>query len=101
MVVVNAGYRFIVVDVGNYASNSDTGTLKYSNLVRNFNKNLALLPGNTLPGFPEAGLSPYCFVGDEAFPLSVNLMRPYPRRQKGTKLSEDQLIFNNCLNCAR
>ena len=56
-------------------------------------------PKKPLPGFPEAGLLPHCFIGDEAFPLSVDLMRP--RGQRGTKLSDDQLVFNYRLSHAR
>ena len=58
-------------------------------------------PRKPLPGFPQAGLLPHCFVGDEAFPLSVDLMRPYPRGQRGTKLAEDKLVFNYRLSRAR
>ena len=58
-------------------------------------------PRKPLPGFPQAGLLPHCFVGDEAFPLSVDLMRPYHRGQRGTKLAEDKLVFNYQLSCAR
>ena len=46
-----------------------------------------------LPGFPEAGLLPHCFVADEAFPCQIDLMRPYPRG--------DQLVFNYRVSRAR
>ena len=36
MVAVDAGYRFIVVDVGNYDSNSDTGIFKHSHFGQKF-----------------------------------------------------------------
>ena len=95
MAAVDAGYRFIVVDVGNYGSNSDTGIFKHSDFGQKFLLNeLGLPPREPLPGFPQAGLLPHCFVEDEAFPLSVDLMKPYPRGQRGTKLAEDKLIFN-------
>ena len=32
---------------------------------------------------------PYCFVADEAFPLKMNIMRPYP----GRGLTEDNKVF--------
>ena len=58
-------------------------------------------PPKMLPGFPQVGLLPHCIVGDEAFPLRHDLMKPYPRGQCGTKLSEDQLVFNYRLSHAR
>ena len=99
---MDVGCRFVIVDVGNYGSNSDTGIFKHSYFGQKFLMNdLGLPPRKLLPGFPEAGLLPHCFIGDEAFPLSVDLMRPYPRGHRGTKLSEDQLVFNYHLSSAR
>ena len=78
------------------------GYSKHSNFGQKFLMNqLGLPPRKPLPGFPEAGVLPHCFVGEEAFPLSVDLMRPYPRGQRGIKLSEDQLVFNYRLSRAR
>ena len=52
------------------------------------------LPGRKLlPGFPEAGLLPHCFVADEAFLLRPDMMKPYPRGLRRNKLPEDQLVF--------
>ena len=105
MAAVDAGYQFIVVDVGNYRSNSDTGIFKHSNFGQKFLlKELGLPPRKPLPGFPEAGLLPHCFVGDEAFPLSVDLMRPYLRGHERHKALRRptcvQLPFKPCQkNC--
>ena len=64
MAVVDAGYRFIMVDVGNYGSNSDTGIWKNSIIGRrHMNDHLGLPQCKMLPGYPEAGLIPHCFVG--------------------------------------
>ena len=43
---------------------------------------------------------PYCFVGDEAFPLQADLLRPYPRNQRGTNLPYPKMIFNYRLSRA-
>ena len=94
MAVVDAGYRFIMVDVGNYGSNSDTSIWKNSVIGRrHINDDLGLPQRKLLPGYPEAGLIPYCIVGDEAFGLAQNIMRLYPR-QWGLKLPEDQTVYN-------
>ena len=52
MAAVDVGYKFIVVDVVHYRSNSDTGIFKHSHLGKKFllNKLRLLQP---LPGFPR------------------------------------------------
>ena len=82
------------MDVGNYGSNSDKGIFKHSNSGRKFLLNeLGLYPRKPLSGFPQAGLLPYCFVGDEAFPLSVDLMKPYPKSTLRNKIGRRQPGF--------
>ena len=54
------------------------------------------IPASTqLPGTSQ--VAPYVIVGDEAFPLRVNLLRPYP----GKYLEESKAIFNYHLSRAR
>ena len=101
MALVDDSYKFIYVDVGNYGSNSDSGIFKYSHFGQHFMQGLLNLPGRKLlPGFPETGLLPHCFVADEAFPLRPDMIKPYPRGQRGTKIPEDQLVFNYRLSRA-
>ena len=91
MAAVDAGYRFIVVDVGNYGSNSDTGIFKHSHFGQKFLLNeLGLPPRKPLPGFPQAGLLPHCFVGDEAFPPSVGPHETLPQRTERNQTGRRQ-----------
>ncbi|KAJ8946584.1 hypothetical protein NQ314_008839 [Rhamnusium bicolor] len=75
---VDANYKFIAIDVGAYGKNSDGGIFKNSNLGRGLNNNtLHIPPAKQLPGSNE--ILPFVIVGDEAFPLRTNLMKPYSR----------------------
>ena len=83
MTLVDASYRFIYVDIGEYGSNTDGSTFKYSNFGQVFlSGNLDIPPPKTLPNFPEEGLLPHCIVADEAFPLRCDLMQPFPHAQR-------------------
>uniref|UniRef100_A0A3P9IWX4 DDE Tnp4 domain-containing protein n=1 Tax=Oryzias latipes TaxID=8090 RepID=A0A3P9IWX4_ORYLA len=86
---VNADYRFLVVDVGSYGSNSDGGIFRW-------NSECSPTPPQ-LPGAPELGKVNYVIVADEAFPLKPYLLRPYP----GRRLPTDKRIFNYRLSRAR
>ena len=102
MALVDADYRFIYIDVGNYGSNGDSGIFKNSSLGEAFTGQLLDIPGpKRLPGYPEGGALPHCIVADEAFPLRMDLMRPYPRGKKKNRLPYDKSIFNYRLSRAR
>jgi hypothetical protein len=69
-------YRFLYVDIGAYSSQSDRGVLRFGHKLHN---NLLGLPENKpLPGLRTP--TPLYFVGDEAVPLHVHLMRPFGGR---------------------
>ena len=77
MAVVDAQYNFVVVDIGAYGRQSD-GNVFANSLFGKKLKNLQLpLPAEEpLTATSEPQL-PYVFVGDEAFPLVLIVMRPY------------------------
>lgn len=92
MALVDAGYKFICVDIGSYGRQSDAGIFSRCELGK------ALLPPNSL-NLPEdavieesrvLGPLPYVVIGDEAFPLQRHVMRPYP----GRAISEMQEAYN-------
>ena len=89
--LVDADYKFMFVDVGAEGRSSDSTLWKHSCFygdVCNEENPLEIPPPEAFPGFKE-DLS-YYFVGDDAFEMSLNLMKPYP----SSSLSMSQRIFN-------
>ena len=99
MALVDADYRFIYVDIGDYGSNTAGSVFKNSLFGQAFVN--GQLPAKQLPNFPEGGILPHCIVADEAFPLCIDLMRPYPRGCAEHRLPKEQQIFNYRLSHAR
>ena len=100
LALVDADYKFTCVDIGSYGSSCDGSIFKTSKLGQSFmNDDLDMLAPKPLPNFPEGGQVPHCIVADEAFPLCVNLMRPFPRGQR-FRSPIDERVFNYRLSCA-
>lgn len=98
MALVDANYKFIVVDVGGYGKSSDGGIFSKSNLGKALEKNNLHVPGpRPLPNSDD--IVPFVILGDEAFPLKENLLRPYPGST--ARDNENQKIFNYRLSRAR
>ncbi|KAF0713191.1 protein ALP1-like [Aphis craccivora] len=98
MAVVDAEYKFTMIDVGGYGKNSDSSIFANCNFGKRLKEGQLDFPEDApLPGTEEP--MPHVIVGDEAFPLQKNLMRPYP----GNELTnnEDKKIFNLRLSRAR
>ncbi|XP_066596251.1 uncharacterized protein [Prorops nasuta] len=96
MALVDANYKFIMVDVGSFGKNSDGGILEHSIIGKRLKDNTLNVPDDTfLPGTSKK--APYVVVGDEAFPLKTYLLRPYP----GKQLDNEKIIFNYRLSRAR
>lgn len=96
--IVDANYCFISVDIGSYGSSSDSYAFKNSNFGQRLEKGQLNLPPKTqLPGDVNGPQLPFVLVGDEAFALSDNVLRPYARRN----LTQAKRIFNYRLTRAR
>uniref|UniRef100_A0A8C5PZ95 DDE Tnp4 domain-containing protein n=1 Tax=Leptobrachium leishanense TaxID=445787 RepID=A0A8C5PZ95_9ANUR len=96
MAVADASYRFTYVDIGSYGKDSDSTVFHNSTLWTKIqSRSLSIPKPQKLPGTDIA--VPFAFVGDEAFGLSSNLLRPY----SGTQLSEKKRVFNYRLSRAR
>lgn len=96
MAVVNANYEFMYLHVGTNGRISDGGVLQETTFYQK-------LVGNNL-NLPDAAVCnenryvlPYTFIGDQAFPLMTNLMKPYPDRN----ITREEKIFNYRLSRAR
>lgn len=97
LAVCDYKYKFTLIDVGSYGSESDSRIFAESNLSRllhnntlNLSKGTAKLPGSELQ-------TPCFFVADDAFALTENIMKPYSKRQ----LNDKEKIFNYRLSRAR
>ncbi|XP_071055071.1 uncharacterized protein [Onthophagus taurus] len=98
LAVTNAHSKFTMIDVGAYGKNSDESIFANCSFSKTFQNDTLHFPANKpLPGCDES--MPHVIVGDEAFPLKKNLMRPYPGSQLANQ--EDKKIFNYRLSRAR
>ena len=89
--LVDADYKFVYVDVGAEGQASDSTLWKYSQFhkdIQHKDNPLNVPPPEPFPGYP--GDLAYYFIGDDAFEMSLNLMKPYPT----TKLTLKQRIGN-------
>ena len=94
--VVDANKMFTIIDVGDYGKNSDGSVLRFSSFGRALQRGtLSLPPAGIIEGIERP--IPHHFISDEAYPLSENLMRPYPLRS----LTNRTRVFNARLSRAR
>ena len=94
--LVSHDYKFLYVDVGATGRNGDAGVFENSTLKKKMD--------NGTIGFPDPEelqgtgfLCNYHLIGDDAFPLRQDIMKPFPFRQ----LNHEQHVFNYRLSRAR
>lgn len=96
MAICDAKYKFICIDVGAYGKCSDSSVFKNSHFYEKLTNNDLDMPSKR--PITETGVPlPFVIVGDEAFSLSENIMRPYA----GRNLTDKKRIFNYRLSRAR
>lgn len=96
LAVADAYGRFLAIDVGSYGSCSDGGIFRASQFGQLLMDGRLGLPApRRIPQTEH--LMPSVFVADEAFPLLVNLMKPFPRRN----MTLEERVFNYRLSRAR
>ncbi|KAJ8967904.1 hypothetical protein NQ317_000584 [Molorchus minor] len=97
LALCDASYKFTLVDIGAEGRHSDGGIFRNSDIGKMLSsENNLHLPS---PSFLEYGGDAinYYIAADEAFPLTLNIMRPYP----GRYLAQDKRIFNYRLSRGR
>lgn len=94
MALTDANCKFIFVDIGCNGRSNDAGVFLQSNLKKVLEDEKEM-PQKSLVG--NGRLLPYVVVGDDAFPMQTNMMKPYPYH---TNIKEKQ-IFNPRLSRAR
>ncbi|XP_050508003.1 uncharacterized protein LOC126885473 [Diabrotica virgifera virgifera] len=98
LAIVDAEYKFTAVDVGSYGREGDSSIFTKSALGKSLYENTINFPQDAaLPGSQK--VLPFVIVGDEAFRLHKNLMKPYNRVQ--AKDDFQKAIFNYHLCRAR
>lgn len=98
LALVDAQYRFLAVQVGDFGRTSDGGVFRNSALARELeNQTLNIPPPKPLPGAAFLGDMPHVIVADAAFPLKSYLLKPYG----GRNLPRDRQKFNYRLSRAR
>lgn len=96
MAVVDSSCKYVLVDVGAEGRVSDGGVFKNSEFGKALGKGDLKIPSlGLLPKTTTA--VPYVFVGDEAFQLRKDFMRPFPSKH----LEDERRVFNYRLSRAR
>jgi len=97
LAICDANYKFLVVDIGAEGRQSDGGIFKKSFIGQTLINGEADLPPSKQI-CEDGPVLPHVLIGDEAFPLTTYMMRPYPGRGG---LNIDKRIFNYRLSRAR
>lgn len=81
MAIVDANLCFIAIDVGAYGKEGDSFVFRDSPLGKKLYSDTLNLPAPRCLPNTNTNPQPFVFVGDEAFKVHTNLLRPFPFRQ--------------------
>ncbi|XP_069612086.1 uncharacterized protein [Ranitomeya imitator] len=97
MAIADADCRFIAMDIGAFGRGNDSQTFKNSDMGRRvYGKNFNFPRPRPLPN-TQCPPMPFVMVGDEAFQMCENLLKPYSSRD----LNHTKRIFNYRLTRAQ
>jgi hypothetical protein len=97
LALVDANYKIIYVDVGAAGRAGDAGVFNDSVLKNALIANaLNIPPPENIEGLSDSQINHH-IIGDDAFPMGMNMMKPYPHR----RLEKENRIFNYRLSRAR
>jgi len=77
LVLVDANYKFTIIDVGGYGKSSDGGLFTRPIFGKSLEANTLNISNSKPPPNSEEPVH-FVIVGDEALPLKKYLLRPYP-----------------------
>lgn len=92
LAVCDPDYKFTLIDVGAYGRQGDRSVFASSKISSRMADGSLKLPEKSKIPYSDKTL-PYYFNGDEAFPLTEYLMKPFPGRNTGL-LDVFHRIFN-------
>lgn len=96
MAICDSAYKFTYIDIGAYGSESDANVFASSQFGKDYFQGKIDFPPNSFINDIKTPF--FFFVGDDAFPMSKRLMKPYGGK---TKLKTEVIIFNYRLSRAR
>lgn len=79
MAIANANYEFMYIDVGTNGRISDGGVIANTQFYEKLSQSSLKIPIPEEPNLSDTVL-PYVFVGDEAFSLRPDFMKPYQNK---------------------
>lgn len=96
MAIANANYEIMYCNIGTNGRISDGGVLKNTKFYEKLVSGSLNIP-KPAKIEPSERTLPYVFVGDDAFSLGPNLLKPFPH----TNVGKEKTIFNYRLSRAR
>jgi hypothetical protein len=98
LAIVDADLKFAAIDVGSYGREGDAGIYLKSNFgTKIINNEFNIPPPQALP--QTNTVLPHVILGEEAFALHENLIKPFPRRQSIN--DQSKAVYNYRLSRAR
>lgn len=94
LAICDADYKFTYLDVGAFGSEGDAGIFNNSSFGKAVLGDTCEFPPDSFVGGTKL---PFFIVGDDAFPLTKRMMKPFSKRE----LSREERIFNYRLSRAR